>query len=338
VTVSPAIVARSHRTMARRVAGVLLAAALGAAASLPSPDDVGAVAVPDTSPPSLLFSDDFDGAAGSAPNPARWGYDIGRWGASAGELQYYTDRTENARLDGSGKLEIIAKPEEYAGARYTSARLQTRDKESFGPPVRIEARIQMPAGTGLLSAFWTLGTDIFTRGWPKCGEIDIVEVKGDTPSVARFHTHSASLFGADVGVGESWIAPASLADGFHTYRIDWYDTKLQFYVDDALRFTVARADMPAETWAFDKPHYLTLNTAVGNEWTGPPDDTTPWPAVMRVDWLKAWALGSELIAAARPRAGVASFSRQVARMRGSIIAARRRTYRPAAVRGRRSKR
>jgi beta-glucanase (GH16 family) len=92
-------------------------------------------------------------------------------------------------------------------------------------------------------------------------------------------------------VGESWIAPASLADGFHTYRIDWYGTQIDFYLDNARRFTVARADMPVETWAFSAPHYLILNTAVGNEWTGAPDGTTPWPAVMRVDWVKAWALG-----------------------------------------------
>jgi hypothetical protein len=123
---------------------------------------------------SVLFSDDFDGPPGSPPNPAHWGYDVGRWGASAGELQYYTDRTDNARLDGNGMLEIIAKPEEYSGAKYTSARLQTREKHSFRPPVRIESRIQMPAGTGLLSAFWTLGTDLFTRGWPGAG-LEVVE-------------------------------------------------------------------------------------------------------------------------------------------------------------------
>ena len=239
----------------------------------------------------LVFSDDFDGSAGSSPNPALWGYDVGRWGETAGELQYYTERLANARLDGHGNLEIVARREAYAGAGYTSARLQTREKAGFDPPVRIESRVQMPAGTGVLPAFWTLGTDLFTKRWPQCGEIDIVEVKGDTPSVAHFHTHSALLSGLDYSVGEVWTAPTSLADGFHTYRIDWYDTRIEFYVDDVLRFTVARADMPSEAWAFSKPHYLTLNTAVGNDWTGPPDSTTSWPAVMRVDWVKAWALG-----------------------------------------------
>jgi beta-glucanase (GH16 family) len=289
--VSPAIIARPRRAIARRVASVLLAVALAGGAALATPNRAGSSPAPPMSAPYLIFSDDFDDPAGSPPNPDHWGYDVGRWGQTAGELQYYTDRTDNARLDGDGNLEIIARPEEYSGANYTSARLQTREKESFRPPVRIGARIRMPAGVGLLPAFWTLGTDLFTRGWPECGEIDIVEVKGDTPSVARFHTHAASLAGADFSVGESWTAPTSLADGFHVYRIDWYDTKIEFYVDDALRFTVALADMPAGTWAFDKPHYLTLNTAVGNGWTGPPDDSTPWPAVMRVDWVKAWTLG-----------------------------------------------
>jgi beta-glucanase (GH16 family) len=274
-----------------RIGAVLCLLGVAAATALASHAQADDVAWPPMPAPSLLFSDDFDGLAGSPPNPGYWGYDVGRWGEGSGELQYYTDRTDNARLDGNGNLEIIARPERYSGASYTSARLQTREKESFRPPVRVESRIQMPAGVGLLSAFWTLGTDLFTRGWPRCGEIDIVEVKGDTTSVARFHTHSARLSGLDYSMGNRWTAPSSLADGFHTYRIDWYDTRIEFYVDDVLRFTVARGDMPSETWAFSAPHYLMLNTAVGNEWTGPPDPTTPWPAVMRVDWVRAWALG-----------------------------------------------
>jgi beta-glucanase (GH16 family) len=258
------------------VAGVMCALALGCPTALAS--------VP------LLFSDDFYGSAGTPPNPAHWGYDVGRWTAG-GELQHYTDRPDNARLDGNGNLEIIARPEAYSGASYTSARLQTLGKASFQPPVRIEARIQVPAGVGLLTSFWTLGSDILTSGWPKCGEIDIVEVIGDAPHAAQFHTHSAGSSGGDHSVGDAWTAPVSLADGFHAYRIDWYDTEIEFYVDGALRFTVVRANMPPETWAFSAPHYLTLNTAVGNRWTGPPDGTTPWPAVMRVDWVRAWALG-----------------------------------------------
>jgi beta-glucanase (GH16 family) len=274
---------------ARGVAGALCALPL--AGALASPAHADSLPSAPMSAPLLLFSDDFDGPAGSPPNPAYWDYDVGRWGEGAGELQYYTDRTDNARLDGNGTLEIIARAEQYSGASYTSARLQTRDKESFQPPVRIESRIQMPAGTGLLSAFWTVGTDLFTRGWPQCGEIDIVEVKGDSPHGAQFHTHSASSSGGDYSVGDVWTSPLSLTDGFHDYRVDWYDTRIEFYLDGALRFTVARPNMPPETWAFSSSHYLTLNTAVGNRWIGPPDRTTQWPAVMRVDWVKAWTLG-----------------------------------------------
>jgi beta-glucanase (GH16 family) len=273
----------------RGVAGALCALAL--AGALASPARADSLPSPPMSAASLLFSDDFDGLAGSPPNRAYWDHDVGRWGEEAGELQHYTDRTDNARLDGSGTLEIIARAEQYSGASYTSARLQTREKESFQPPVRIESRIQVPAGTGLLSGFWTLGTDLFTRGWPQCGEIDIVEVKGDEPQAAQFHTHSPSPSGGDYSVGDLWTSPVSLAAGFHRYRIDWYDTRIEFYVDDALRFTAVRADMPFETWAFSTPHYLTLNVTVGNPWTGPPDSTSQWPAVMRVDWVKAWRLG-----------------------------------------------
>ena len=287
MTVSARWIAR----LARAGAGVLCALAIVTAAALASRGQTDPPPPGPMSPGSLLFADDFDGPAGSRPNPAYWGHDVGRWGATAGELQYYTDRTRNARLNGAGALKIIARRERYADAMYTSARLQTREKVSFQPPVRIDARIRVPAGAGLLTGFWTLGTDLFTSGWPECGEIDIVEVKGDSPDVARFHTHSALLSGEDFSLGTEWTAPASLAEGFHTYRIDWFDTRIDFYVDDVLRFTVARADMPVESWAFSAPHYLTLNTAVGNEWTGPPDTTTRWPAVMRVDWVRAWALG-----------------------------------------------
>jgi beta-glucanase (GH16 family) len=270
---------------------MLCALALASATALATQahaDTVPSAPVPVASP---IFSDDFEGSRGNPPNPAYWDYDIGRWGEGAGELQYYTDRTDNARLDGNGILEIIARPEAYAGARYTSARLQTRGKASFSPPIRIEARIQIPAGTGLIAQFWTLGTDLFTRGWPQCGEIDIVEVKGDSPRDAHFHTHSASSAGGDYSVGEMWTSPVNLAEGFHDYRIDWYDAAIEFYVDGALRFTVDRTNMPSETWAFGTSHYLTLNTAVGNRWIGLPDSSTPWPAVMRVDWVRAWRLG-----------------------------------------------
>jgi beta-glucanase (GH16 family) len=277
--------------LAQRVAGVLCAVALAGATALASQARAAAVPSSPVSAATLVFSDDFEGSAGSPPNPAYWDYDTGRWGAGVGEQQYYTNRTDNARLDGNGILDIVARPETYAGAGYTSARLQTRGKASFQPPIRIAARMQIPAGTGLIAQFWTLGTDLFTRGWPQCGEIDIVEVKGDSPHDAQFHTHSASLTGSDYSVGDTWTSPASLAEGFHDYRVDWYDTTIEFYVDGALRFTVHRANLPSVAWSFSTPHYLTLNTAVGNRWIGYPDSTTPWPAVLRVDWVKAWRLG-----------------------------------------------
>jgi beta-glucanase (GH16 family) len=277
--------------LAPAVASVLSAlVALVSATALAGQAHADALPSPPVSTASLLFSDDFDGPRGSAPNPAYWDYDVGRWGESAGELQYYTDRTDNVRLDGNGSLEIVARAEAYAGASYTSARLQTRDKESFEPPVRIEARIQVPAGAGLLSGFWTLGTDLFERGWPGCGEIDVVEVKGDTPQDAHFHTHSASPSGGDYSVGDLWTSPVSLAAGFHDFRIDWYDTRIEFHVDDVVRSTVMRAEVPPEAWAFSSPHYLTFNVTVGSPWTGPPDSSTPWPAAMRVDWVRAWRL------------------------------------------------
>ncbi|HMX80393.1 MAG TPA: glycoside hydrolase family 16 protein, partial [Ferruginibacter sp.] len=131
----------------------------------------------------LAWSDDFTGAAGSAPDAGKWAFDIGTgsngWGNS--ELQYYTNRPENIKLDGNGMLVITAKSESYAGSGFTSARIKTKGlfAQQYG---RFEARIKTPTGPGLWPAFWMLGANIDTKPWPQCGEIDIMEQRGQQPS------------------------------------------------------------------------------------------------------------------------------------------------------------
>ena len=129
---------------------------------------------------SLVWSDEFTQPDGSAPDSTKWGYDVGGTGWGNNELEYYTSRTNNARIEG-GQLVIEALQENYGGKNYTSARLLTKGKWSwtFG---RIEARIKIPRGQGLWPAFWTLGTNIDSVKWPTCGEIDIMETSAVSPA------------------------------------------------------------------------------------------------------------------------------------------------------------
>ena len=134
----------------------------------------------------LVWSDDFSGAAGTTPDAAKWKFDIGvgpnndGWGNA--ELQYYTNRPVNASLDGNGNLAITAKKEVFAGSAFTSARIKTAGlfTQAYG---RFEANIKTPWGPGIWPAFWLIGSDVDTVGWPQCGEIDIMELRGQKPNV-----------------------------------------------------------------------------------------------------------------------------------------------------------
>ncbi len=226
-------------------------------------------------------SDEFSGAAGSPPNPAIWGYDLGGGGWGNNEQQVYTNSTANARLDGQGRLVIQAIK---SGTGYTSARLVTRGKFTFTYGT-VEARIQFPAGAGLNSAFWTLGANIGTVGWPNCGEIDVNELVGDG---ANYHSavHGPGMF-------SPWTRSVlgsvgtNLSTGFHTYSLQKSAGYIAIRVDGQTVGTLRKSDMAfGEQWVFDAPAYLLLNIAVGGNWTGPPNATTPNPATMLVDWVR----------------------------------------------------
>jgi beta-glucanase (GH16 family) len=245
----------------------------------------------------LTWSDEFDGARGSAVDARKWSAEQGGSGWGNKELQYYTTGAKNAYLDGKGSLVIKAMEESlpesfkcwYGPCRYTSARLITKDKfsQAFG---RFEARLRVPAGQGLWPAFWLLGEDIGRAGWPACGEIDVMEHIGREPSVVHGTIHGPGYSGA-AGIGAAYTLPRGrrFADDFHVFAVEWEPNVLRWYVDNRLYKTLAPADLPAGAkWVYDHPFFILLNVAVGGAWPGDPDATTRFPQTMTVDYVRVY--------------------------------------------------
>jgi len=245
----------------------------------------------------LTWSDEFEGPAGADPNPTWWKREVGGHGWGNRELQYYTDRPDNARLAGDGTLEIVAREQAFHGARYTSARLATEGRFEFGHG-RFEARIQPPAGRGLWPAFWLLGADFASVGWPACGEIDIMEMRGEEPHVVVNAVHGPGYAGA-LGLGGSFaLEEGSFAGDFHVFAVEVDPGHIAFHVDDQLVRRLGPEALPAGVrWAFDQPFFVILNLAVGGDFLAPPDATTPFPAVMRVDYVRVYRRTSPASAA-----------------------------------------
>jgi len=256
------------------------AAALGTAGALAGTNAAAAA------PGDLLAADEFDGPAGSAPNPSIWRFDTGAGGWGNGELQTYTDSRRNSALDGAGNLVITARRE--ADGSYTSARLKTESTYTaqYG---RIEARIRIPRGQGIWPAFWMLGADIGQVGWPACGEIDVMENVGYEPTVVHGTIHGPGYSGAQ-GISAAYTNPtgAAFADDFHVFGVDWRPEGISWSVDGRTYRTVTRASVGSNPWVFDKPFFVVLNVAVGGGWPGSPDATTRFPQQMTVDWLRVF--------------------------------------------------
>ena len=231
----------------------------------------------------LAWHDEFDGPG---IDPARWAFDQGGlW--NNGELQFYTDWPANARIE-SGRLVLEARREDYGGNEFTSARLKTAGLAVFTHG-RIEARMQVPRGNGLWPAFWMLGDDFSGVGWPGCGEIDIGEVIGRLPATAHATVHGARFHGAG-GITRAYTLPrGALADAEHVFAIEWEPKVIRWYLDDVLYQTVKPEDLPVPAeWPFDKPFFVVLNLAVGGTWPGDPDASTPFPAQLRVDYVRVY--------------------------------------------------
>ncbi|MET7419462.1 family 16 glycosylhydrolase [Dactylosporangium sp. NPDC005555] len=245
----------------------------------------------------LTWSDEFDGAAGSAPDAGKWKRDIGGGGWGNNEQQYYTNSTSNASLNGAGQLVITARRENpanyqchYGTCQYTSARLLTQDKftQAYG---RFEARMKLPRGQGIWPAFWMLGADIGSNPWPNSGEIDIMENIGKEPNTVHGTIHGPGYSGAE-GIGAGYTIGQPFADAFHTFSVEWEPNVLRWYVDGNLYQTRTPADLGGDRWVFDHPFFMLLNLAVGGYWPGYPDGTTQFPQTLTVDYVRVYAYTS----------------------------------------------
>jgi len=246
---------------------------------------------------TLVWNDEFNLPDGSPVDPAKWTQETGNagWGNNH-EREYYTAGTTNAVVQG-GSLVITATTQgasqlqcQYGTCEYTSARMNTAGKfeQQYG---RFEARIKLPAGQGLWPAWWLLGNDIGTAGWPQCGEIDVMENIGSTPSTNYGSLHGPGYSGAqDITGSYSLPGGATLSADYHLYALEWDATSVHFYVDGVNYETRTPADVPAgDTWVYDHPFFIILNVAVGGYWPGDPDATTTFPQTMEVDYVRVYS-------------------------------------------------
>jgi beta-glucanase (GH16 family) len=245
----------------------------------------------------LVWSDEFEGAQGTPPDPLRWGHERGGDGWGNRELQCYTDLRENSVLDGNSCLAITASMVSdadpvhrtcwYGPCRFTSARLVSRGRCAFTYGL-VEARIKVPFGQGIWPAFWMLGENFGEVGWPACGEIDVMENIGREPGIVHGTVHLPGYSGAN-GISGMHGLPTgqALKDAFHIYAVEWQPGIIRWYMDNHLYFEVRQATLPKGTpWPFQHPFYLLLNVAVGGEWPGAPDETTVFPQVMLIDYVR----------------------------------------------------
>lgn len=245
---------------------------------------------------ALAWADEFDGAAGSAPDAARWVLETGTgpngdgWGNA--ELQTYTARPDNVALDGDGHLVLTARREALGGREYTSARITTQGKftTKYG---RVEARVKLPAGKGLWPAFWMLGANIDEVSWPACGEIDVLELRGDRPSTVLGSLHGPGYSGG-AAISRSYTLPSGSFDAdFHVFRAEWDPAQISFSVDGEVFQTVTARTLlgGGREWVYQSPFFLLLNVAVGGTFlspTGQPDANTAFPQSMTVDYVRVY--------------------------------------------------
>jgi beta-glucanase (GH16 family) len=254
---------------------------------------VGAVEVDyqsaDTAATTVL-AQDFTGTAGTSPSATRWTATNAGNGFGNRELESYTDRPSNVSLDGAGHLAITARQETYTGAdgitrNYTSGRIDTHGKFEFQYGTAV-ARMQVPGGQGMWPAFWALGSNIDTAGWPVCGEIDVLENIGAEPTTAHATLHGAGLAGVPWLAGALTNASAPLSGDYHDYGMVWGPNAISVSLDGRTYMAVSASDIaPINNWNFNHPFYLLLNLAVGGTWPGSPDATTQFPATMSVDFV-----------------------------------------------------
>ena len=257
-------------------------------------------AIADPSTWTLIWSDEFDGKPGTAPNASVWGQEVGDgtvngipgWGNS--ELEYYTAGANNAATDGLGNLMITVKKADgsltcyYGPCQYTSARLLTKNRfeVAYG---RVEARIKVPAGSGLWPAFWMLGTDIDQVNWPQTGEIDIMEYVGRDPNHVFGTLHGPGYSGGQ-SYGKSYDLGKPVAAAYHVFAVEWQPDKITWLIDGMPYFTATPDDafLQGKQWVFNHPFFILMNVAVGGNFGGAVSPDTVFPATMSVDYVRLY--------------------------------------------------
>jgi len=248
---------------------------------------------------TLVWSDEFD--RDGLPDPSRWTYEEGF--IRNRESQYYTRRRkENARVE-NGALVIESRKERFPNpawrpgsvdprhaefASYTSASLTTEGKASWRH-ARVEVRAKLPTGRGMWPAIWMLGVNRREVGWPRCGEIDIMENVGYEPDVIHANIHTQAYNharktgrGAKLTVPEPWR-------GFHVYAVEWDSRKMEFSADGRVYFTYENEGTGEAVWPFEQPFYLILNSAVGGSWGGRNGiDDSIFPQRYEIDYVRVY--------------------------------------------------
>lgn len=232
-----------------------------------------------------IWADEFE--LDGSPDSTKWSFNIGDHGWGNNELQYYTDELKNARVE-NGKLIIEAHADASRPKGYTSARLVTKSKAAWTYGY-FEIKAKLPEGIGTWPAIWMLTETNPYGGWPKSGEIDIMEHVGFNPSVVHGTVHTEA-FNHSIGtdVGEVKSIPDFNTE-FHTYAIDWSAEKIDFFIDDELYFTFLNSGKGSAEWPFDHPFHLILNIAVGGNWGGQKGvDASIWPQRMEIDYVRIY--------------------------------------------------
>ena len=244
---------------------------------------------------NLVWSDEFNG---TAVDTSKWKFDIGTgppypgWGNS--ELEYYTSRTQNVYV-ANGLLHIVARQESFEGASFTSARLKNEGSGAtkYG---RFEFRAKLPAGLGYWPAIWMMPQNSVYGGWPRSGEIDVVENRGTAPTKVQGTIHYANADGGRASSRGIFMFPSGDAvTNFHTYALEWTSKAISWSVDGQVyqtqtNWSTRAAAFPAP---FDQPFYIIMNLAVGGGFIGNPPAgsiiaNTIFPGEMQIDYVRIY--------------------------------------------------
>jgi len=233
---------------------------------------------------NLAWADEF---SGDALDLSSWGFDVGNgsggWGNN--ESQYYTSGTANCVVS-NGKLTITAKKESQGGYNYTSARILTKGKREFQYG-RIDIRARLPKGQGIWPALWMLGSNFSSVGWPKCGELDIMELVGHQPNRVHGTAHFGNQPPSTQRTASYGLSKGTFSDAYHVFTLKWENNLVEWYVDDVKFHSMT----PANTggiYPFNQKFFFIFNVAVGGNWPGYPDVTTVFPQQMDVDYVRVF--------------------------------------------------